>query len=1259
MVNAGDINFGALAGGWGLASSNNAGLPWNLLKNAVQVLLGNNTASPAPKYSKGWVYGPPGGNKGYGEIYTGGTPYSANTLPAKYILDISEIPFAPAHYRVSGPIISASQLISQVCQDAGCDYYVELLPTAAALVIKVRVIVRTNQPAMGEIDAFITSSVGVSTSNTIGKEYRPDPNNAFIIGDKKRSLYRHTGVNTTGDLRSIQPYWGRDLDGNLNPSYENTCEIGDTGNPAHWLGPPDWNVRLDFREIDGMLNHQISSPAPFTAYKKLLPDGKGWVWEGELRAALGDFQSFVNFLIGPDPYCNPPYVDRAKSDPTVLRLWARDISLVYQNRLGGGIPANATQQFMQGINVRVGTRGPTGAGSLPIKDAQKVHKWLQKYAQEHYGRKWLVEIPFVCYAGDTGNPNQILWSDEPSTEGAWAQPSLDSISPALGDVPEVLGLLNEVGRGSVAIDRFKTDDGRVEPILRWAQNRPHGAPCLRNPCVTGLDYSQVPIAQMVTDTFNYTAAGQGDLYVWQRAEIDDAWVTGSPYVGSEQNRAFALLTCDPVVTGFPLNEGTRAPESFVVRSGIRDSAGAMMLVGITGASGISRRAGQFADRMLSPTAAAVPILSNTQTYGPWFKEGIEYGTVYAEQDTSLSPWEYGGQNFMDLGAISKVHNATTEMNIAERGEVTVAGYPTKGLGAGITSTITLYAARTLSTANFGGLAFNFVPLASSASSASVSNINVVVSPQGVTTSYTMTTFTPVFGRFSKNNAERIKQIGSAKLKSEKANRKREAKALLNRLSGASTRANVMLQSLVAGPSYAQNSPGVLLVGSLMPTDKRRKEVAIANKNTLSFYGNYQNTAMMSIDGLIRPVSKSGDAGLPSMKAYTDTFCPIGTGVIGTATSFDNLIASGASGMASGTYSGFDAEASSYKNVNAPVAPPPPIPYASGIIIAANYLDPFADPKSNSTFTASPRATGSLGTGTGGAPIFGSGTNASGHDIESVARGTLEGLARLPSGMWSGESMMIAGDSGRYAAGQDLTFPPNYDGSGDCRFMALRGPLVLQSWGYDTYGKPVPNSKGWSGDPSFDSGNPQPADTGNIHQRNQSGLTDRFAPNWLGDATNWPVAPVDLRYDRVRGVWTSPQPFRLMKAQAIEAIEAGGTGTLEVLSGGDMYDENGQPFSGIVTNQPTGTGGVGETGIVTGLPPLFRAVSEGAISKDDIVLTHYDTYSCEHWVIAGGGGAGSGFDGIIPGIGDFVCEGDVIQSTTYDMHFAGGLLVGTG
>ena len=377
----------------------------------------------------------------------------------------------------------------------------------------------------------------------------------------------------------------------------------------------------------------------------------------------------------------------------------------------------------------------------------------------------------------------------------------------------------------------------------------------------------------------------------------------------------------------------------------------------------------------------------------------------------------------------------------------------------------------------------------------------------------------------------------------------------------------------------------------------------------------------------------------------------------------------------GAYSGFDTGNIKYANVGGVLSPPPPLGGMTGLIIAANYLDPLADRVSNPTFLSGVRSTGSLhSSGTSGSPLS---PYARGHDIESVARGDARGLEDIANSTFTGQSMIIGGMEDRYAAGIGGTgaLAVSESGSGDYRFMALRGPLVLHSWGYDTYGKPVPNSRGYSGDLTFQTGayglwdTSKVADTGNTHQKGQSGLTDRFAPNWLSDATNWPVAPVDLRYDRARGVWTAPPPYRLMKVKAIEPIPAGSTGLVEVLSGGDMYDKDGVGFADIISIQPTGlssgSSGVPLTGLRTGLPPLINLDNflGNDIEKDDILVTHYDTYSCQHWPLGGGGGGGGGggCDGATENVSvvkDIQCVGDILQAEYTTFRFVSGCFKGT-
>ena len=54
-----------------------------------------------------------------------------------------------------------------------------------------------------------------------------------------------------------------------------------------------------------------------------------------------------------------------------------------------------------------------------------------------------------------------------------------------------------------------------------------------------------------------------------------------------------------------------------------------------------------------------------------------------EHDESLSPWGYGSTTLMDEAGQSKVKLHTSEMQVVERGQITVPGYPNKRIGSAL------------------------------------------------------------------------------------------------------------------------------------------------------------------------------------------------------------------------------------------------------------------------------------------------------------------------------------------------------------------------------------------------------------------------------------------------------------------------------------------------------------------------------------------------------------------------------------------------
>jgi hypothetical protein len=122
-----------------------------------------------------------------------------------------------------------------------------------------------------------------------------------------------------------------------------------------------------------------------------------------------------------------------------------------------------------------------------------------------------------------------------------------------------------------------------------------------------------------------------------------------------------------------------------------------------------------------------------------------------------------------------------------------------------------------------------------------------------------------------------------------------------------------------------------------------------------------------------------------------------------------------------------------------------------------------------------------------------------------------------------------------------------------RPMALRGPLVVKGWGYDTNGYPVPNEV-----------DEELATESGVFTT--SGLTPKFLDNHLQKPNTWVTAPVDLRLDRERGVWTT-NTLGVHQGFASGNIEHGTSGVatsaigpLTIYNNGDMIWDGASLFA---------------------------------------------------------------------------------------------------
>jgi hypothetical protein len=162
--------------GFGLSLANESGMPWFRVRDAVSALVNQPTVGS---------YGGPLHYRGY-----------------NYGLDLTEVPVPPDSYRIGGGVtVGLLEAISQVCEDGGHDFFVEL----SGANIRIRTVSRATQPPLGTMAALADSDYGVSATRiSEGLECRNELTAAVLVGGQVTSLHQ-TAV--------LTQFWGWDVDG--------------------------------------------------------------------------------------------------------------------------------------------------------------------------------------------------------------------------------------------------------------------------------------------------------------------------------------------------------------------------------------------------------------------------------------------------------------------------------------------------------------------------------------------------------------------------------------------------------------------------------------------------------------------------------------------------------------------------------------------------------------------------------------------------------------------------------------------------------------------------------------------------------------------------------------------------------------------------------------------------------------------------------------------------------------------------------------
>ena len=335
------------------------------------------------------------------------------------------------------------------------------------------------------------------------------------------------------------------------------------------------------------------------------------------------------------------------------------------------------------------------------KNVDNLYNAIKSITNEFYGKKYMVTVPFICkYFEDETGELKTNWE---KTESGWSE---------IG----VLGL----NAGSVGLQVFKTPEGKLESFVRFD------------------NALQLDLTKLQKGDFFY----QGS-YIWLKCTVQKLVQTGGKF--------WAVIDLKMPVFWAQGKDAKAVSQGFYLRL-IKD-AHALGKIGDDDKEEFEKlvdvEAKQLSNQMLRlkdgpiaqiPHAAAIPLKSAKVSYGPWYAGYLGGKTDY-NRDTQFSPWSFGSASVMQLaGAIHTSHKAI-DVEIAEKGTVTIPGYPTAFLGdrsAAITGTAG------------GG------PI--------ISGIQVSHSVQGINTTYQFRTFAPKFGQLSKSIVDGMQRRGQAIMK---------------------------------------------------------------------------------------------------------------------------------------------------------------------------------------------------------------------------------------------------------------------------------------------------------------------------------------------------------------------------------------------------------------------------------------------------------------------------------------------------------------
>lgn len=331
-----------------------------------------------------------------------------------------------------------------------------------------------------------------------------------------------------------------------------------------------------------------------------------------------------------------------------------------------------------------------------------------------YGQKYYVELPALACCKSQVSADTTITSYE-QTDGGYP----------LEDMKKILDLsFGHNGSASdVGLEPFRTEDGRIGPILQYLEGD--------KPPKTEIDVSKLSGEWYKKEDKYWVAATFEQIHV---EECEDGELEGGVVLGTgggvrpipEEGESGPVKGLSGALMKIICKDAAKGGGSF-------DEDKFKTYLEGRGGGGNSLRGLGLAPRAMLPKKAGVPLKSNKLCYGggeegedksrdPWKAVAGDHGKAEFEQNTSLSPWNFGGYHKMFQAGEALTYPKVSSVDVINQGSRKISGMGGGSLGGSIDG-------------------------------APITSINFNIGMGGITTTVQYRTFIRNFGDLAQNRVE--------------------------------------------------------------------------------------------------------------------------------------------------------------------------------------------------------------------------------------------------------------------------------------------------------------------------------------------------------------------------------------------------------------------------------------------------------------------------------------------------------------------------